>query len=52
VNETLSGTGLVAARGHVVPPHPVTEAKTATGGGFHSDGRILALVLKSGEAKP
>ena len=37
VNQTLSGTGLVAARGHVVPTHPVTEAKTATGGGFHSD---------------
>jgi hypothetical protein len=48
VNQTLSGTGLVAARGHVLPPHPVTEAKTATGGGFHSDGRILVLVLKSG----
>src|ERR1019366_2255694 len=51
VNQTLSGTGLVAARGHVVPTHPVTEAKTATGGGFHSDGRILVLVLKSGEAE-
>lgn len=48
VNQTLSGTGLVAARGHVLPAHPVTEAKTATGGGFHSDGRILVLVLKSG----
>jgi LssY C-terminus len=48
VNRTLSGTGLVSARGHVVPTHPVTEAKTATGGGFHSDGRILVLVLKSG----
>jgi len=48
VNQTLSGTGLVSARGHVVPAHPVTEAKTATGGGFHSDGRILVLVLKTG----
>ncbi len=51
VNQTLSGTGLVAARGHVVPANPVTEAKTATGGGFHSDGRILVLVLKSNTAK-
>ncbi|MGO9404129.1 MAG: LssY C-terminal domain-containing protein [Terriglobales bacterium] len=50
VNQTLSGTGLVSARGHVVPPHPVTDAKTATGGGFHSDGRILVLVLKRGDA--
>lgn len=53
VNQTLSGTGLVAARGHVLPAHPVTEAKTATGGGFHSDGRILVLVLKSvGKTSP
>lgn len=50
VNQTLSATGLVAARAHVVPTHPVTEAKTATGGGFHSDGRIVVLVLKSSEA--
>jgi hypothetical protein len=48
VNQTLSGTGLVSARGHLVPTNPLTEAKTATGGGFHSDGRILVLVLKSG----
>ena len=50
LNQTLSGMGLVATRGHVVPTHPVTEAKTATGGEFHSDGRILVLVLKSGGA--
>lgn len=47
VNQTLSGTGLVSARGHVVPTYPLTEAKTATGGEFHTDGRILVLVLKS-----
>jgi hypothetical protein len=52
VNQTLSGTGLVAARGHVAPTHPVTKAKTATGGEFHSDGRILVLILKSGNARP
>lgn len=46
VNETLSGTGLVVAREHVTPPNPLTEAKTATGGGFRSDGRILVLILK------
>ncbi len=45
VNDTLSGTGLVAARQHLSPPDPLTEAKTATGGAFHSDGRILVLVL-------
>jgi hypothetical protein len=48
VNETLSGTGLVIARDHVTPKKPLTEAKTATGGSFHSDGRIVVLVLKPG----
>jgi hypothetical protein len=46
VNATLSGTGLVTARAHVTPSTPLTEARTATGGSFHSDGRILVLVLK------
>jgi hypothetical protein len=48
VNNTLSGTGLVAERTHVMSPNALTEAKTATGGEFHSDGRILVLVLMSG----
>jgi LssY-like putative type I secretion system component LssY len=47
VNETLSATGLVVARTHVTPPDALTTAKTATGGEFHSDGRILVLSLKS-----
>ncbi len=46
VNGTLSGTGLVVQRDHVTPADPLTTAKTATGGEFHSDGRILVLVLK------
>lgn len=46
VSQTLSGTGLVVARGHVIPPNALTTAKTATGGEFHSDGRILVLVLR------
>lgn len=45
VNETLSGTGLVIQRSHVTPADALTEAKTATGGSFHSDGRILVLIL-------
>jgi hypothetical protein len=47
VNNTLSNTGLVVARGHVTPANALTEAKTATGGEFHSDGRLLVLVLKA-----
>ncbi|PSH03242.1 MAG: hypothetical protein CXZ00_13405 [Acidobacteria bacterium] len=47
VNGTLSETGLVVQRDHVMPADPVTTAKTATGGEFHSDGRIVVLVLKN-----
>lgn len=51
VNGTLSGTGLVAQRDHVTPADPLTTAKTATGGEFHSDGRILVLELKNTATK-
>jgi LssY C-terminus len=50
VNTTLSGTGLVVQRAHITPAQPLKEARTATGGSFNSDGRILVLVLKSGTA--
>ncbi len=51
VNGTLSGTGLVVQRDHVTPADPLTTAKTATGGEFHSDGRIVTLVLKDTKSK-
>jgi len=51
VNETLSATGLVVARGHVTPKNALTTAKTATGGEFHSDGRILVLSLKGSDSE-
>ena len=47
INTTLSGTGLITERTHMTPANPLKEAKTATGGSFHSDGRILVLVLES-----
>lgn len=50
VDDTLSGTGLVTARDHVTPENPLTEAKTATGGSFHSDGRLVVLLLKPGSS--
>ena len=46
VNDTLSSTGLVVQRTHVTPPGALLTAKTATGGEFHSDGRVLVLLLK------
>lgn len=47
VDGTLSSTGLVVQRDHVTPPNALTTAKTATGGEFHSDGRVVVLVLKN-----
>jgi len=51
VDGTLSRTGLVVKRDHVMPADPLTTAKTATGGEFRSDGRILVLVLKTTQEK-
>jgi hypothetical protein len=47
VEKTLASTGLIAEVAHVLPPNPMQEAKTATGGSFHSNGQVL--VLKLGE---
>jgi hypothetical protein len=47
VNATLTATGLVSERNHVTPSNALTEARTTTGGTFHSDGRILVLILKN-----
>jgi hypothetical protein len=47
VGQTLDATGGVSLLDHVVPLNPLTgETHTATGGSFHSDGRILVIVLK------
>jgi LssY-like putative type I secretion system component LssY len=48
VEKTLTSTGLVAEVTHALPQNPMREAKTATGGSFHSNGQVL--VLKLGES--
>ena len=45
VEKTLSSTGLVAQITHFLPDNPMKEAKTATGGTFHSNGQLLILKL-------
>lgn len=50
VEKTLTSTGLVVEVTHYLPESPMKEAKTATGGSFHSDGHVLILKL-SDEAK-
>jgi len=45
VEKTLTGTGLVAEVSHFLPDNPMRQAKTATGGTFHSNGQVLILRL-------
>jgi hypothetical protein len=45
LEKTLTSTGLVAEVTHVLPQNPMQEAKTATGGSFHSNGQVLVLRL-------
>jgi hypothetical protein len=45
VEKTLAGTGQVSELMYFLPKSPLQEAKTATGGTFHSDGRVLILQL-------
>jgi hypothetical protein len=47
VEKTLTSTGLVAEVMHYLPDNPMKEAKTATGGSFHSDGHVLILKLSN-----
>jgi len=50
VEKTLSSTGLVAEVSHFLPENPLKEAKTATGGTFHSNGQVLILKLSDSGA--
>jgi hypothetical protein len=45
VEKTLVSTGLVVEVTHFLPEHPMKEAKTATGGSFHSNGKVVVLKL-------
>jgi len=45
VEKTLTSTGLVSEVTHFLPVSPMQEAKTATGGSFHSNGQVLVLKL-------
>lgn len=51
LEKTLTATGLVSEVSHFLPPDALKEARTATGGSFHSDGRVLILRLNSGGNK-
>jgi hypothetical protein len=51
VEKTLSSTGLVTEVSHFLPDNPMQEAKTATGGSFHSNGKVLILKLADSTAR-
>ncbi len=44
--QSFQAAGAVSSAAYVLPDNPFSEGKTATGGSFHSDGRILVLDLK------
>lgn len=46
LRDSFTSTGAVAAAAYVTPSDPIREAKTATGASFHSDGRILVMLLQ------
>ena len=52
IAQSLSSTGLIAARTYLLPSQPVGETHTATGGSFHSDGRVLVMALRGASAGP
>lgn len=49
VRAALTDGGGVAASTYVLPSNPVKDAKTATGGSFHSDGRVVVMQLRRTE---
>ncbi len=46
IGQTLQTSSKVKSLYYYLPPDPVQGAKNATGGGYHSDGRILVVVLQ------
>jgi hypothetical protein len=46
IGETLDAAGRVLGRAYLMPLDPVRQATTAHGGAYHSDGRVLVILLK------
>ena len=46
LEQSFSQAGVLAGAAYVLPPDPLTSAKTATGGAFESDGRIVVMALR------
>jgi hypothetical protein len=46
IQQSFAAAGVLQGAAYVIPTDPVKEAHTATGGGFHSDGRIVVMMLR------
>jgi hypothetical protein len=46
IGATLQQTGKVKSLTYYLPPNPIQDSRNATGGGYHSDGRILVIALE------
>ncbi len=46
IGQSLLAAGQVKMMSYFTPSDPVLESKNATGGGFHSDGRVLVIFLQ------
>lgn len=46
IEQSFASAGVLAGAAYVLPSNPVSSSKTATGGSFHTDGRIVVLDLK------
>lgn len=46
LEQSFASAGNLEAAAYVTPSNPLTTARTATGGSFQSDGRIVVLTLK------
>jgi LssY-like putative type I secretion system component LssY len=49
IGETLQQAGQVQTLRYFTPKNAITEARNATGGGYHSDGRVLVVFLGEGK---
>jgi hypothetical protein len=46
IAQSLDKSGKTKSIAYYLPPEPVQDAKNASGGGYHSDGRLLVVFLK------
>jgi hypothetical protein len=46
IGQSLQQSGKVKSLTYYVPPNSVQDARNATGGGYHSDGRVLVIQLQ------